>query len=83
MAKLIEILARELEQWPDYIDGFKAKYIIQDTLGSCWGFSKKPVSMDGSWLKDNDPLSSYLFLPDDDADDWQTAIVTEQEWRKA
>ena len=78
--KLIDILARELEEWPS-----DAITINQDKDGVWANLSELPndTTSGGNWIPGGlngiDCEDDYLEI----ADDWETATVTRSEWEAA
>lgn len=77
--KLVEILARDLKEWPE-----GAEYIVQDHDGQCWPSSKlegRPPE-----LVDNMHWSCWYVSVDDFyievAEDFRTAVVTKEQWEE-
>lgn len=79
--KLVEILAKELEEWPEGVLTY-----AQDSsgvVGACSGGQERPnvnscwsPELDHWWVEDA-PLNG---LPVDISEDYQTAIVTKEMW---
>lgn len=87
MAKLVEILARELKEWPDCKHGEKVetKALTQDDNGrintldsGC--FAEQDQFSGGVWLG---AQWTWIDLDFEIAEDYTTAIVTRAEWQAA
>ena len=80
--KLVEILARELKEWPD-----KAVAITQDACGEVWPLSKLDDSvefMGSRWLSNHCFMIVGDIIPGAQvASDHATAIVTRAKWQEA
>jgi len=77
--KLVELLVKELEKWPE-----RVTYFVQDVdgevkAGRLFGMVSKPTDT-GVWVRPN-PLNNYNF---DSAlcTDWQTSVVTKDIYTK-
>lgn len=82
MAKLVDILARELEKWPE-----DATCITQDDGGCMNGgtVDYPPVLRGNAWGEGafylDDPDNTDLVMSLSQADDYQSAIVTKEQWQ--
>ena len=84
--KLVEILARELVDWPS-VDGLECGFIAQEEDGEIFSTHNKRPKYDGGacWRRnehDNRECgylrpSAFMEL----ADDWKTAIITREMWQ--
>lgn len=77
--KLVEILARDLKEWPE-----GAEYIVQDYDGGCW-----PSNRLEDWppeLMENDCWRCAFVNVDNPyleiAEDFRTAVVTKEQWEE-
>lgn len=82
MAKLVEILARELKEWPE-----GAESAVQDSDGEV-KFSRsanlpRMNSIKTVWMRHEDAGGESLWIGARAADDYTTAIVTRAEWQAA
>ena len=75
--KLVEILARELKEWP-----YEAEEIAQDDCGSAHPYSAAGIFNGEEWTGDVQ-LSSYNVRMRELASDHATAIVTRADWQAA
>jgi len=84
METLLEILAKDLAEWPDDV---KAVYIAQDCEdldGQVAWYSKKPVcTKTGEWSAGEGFHYGYLKYCHDMASDQTTAIITREQWEAA
>jgi hypothetical protein len=82
MAKLVEILARELKEWPE-----DAECITQDYGGAINGGTVEypPVLQGNAWGKGafylDDPENPALVMSLSQSGDYQSAIVTKDQWQ--
>lgn len=77
--KLIELLARELKEWPD-----DAEVIAQDTDGDVWSWSGEPHWSNTQWcLGDNAKLVEMIGNYADLASDHATTVVRRAQWETA
>lgn len=76
--KLIDLLARELRRWPE-----EAVIAVQDKNGIVKFSESQEVRMtrQGIWMRSGNIAFSKLcgIYP---ADDWESAIITRDEWLK-
>lgn len=77
--KLVEILARDLKEWPE-----GAEYIVQDHDGQCWPSDRledwPPEIMGNACWRCSFVSTVDLYL--ETAEDFQTAIVTKEQWKE-
>jgi len=74
--KLIELLARELKEWPE-----DAVVIAQDGDRDVWSWTTEPVWGDEQWcLGDNARLVDNIGVYDELATDYSTAKITRADW---
>lgn len=78
--KLVEILARELDEWNPYFGGFAVQ--DPDNDNTIWGARSSPVFSDPSWVGGGH-FSLLIDKCDCLADDHATAIVTRAQWQAA
>lgn len=77
--KLVEILARELDEWPE-----DAASITQDKDGEIWPCSKRKPRFNGRvWTSMGAYMKPGLWKDETLACDYDTAIVTRAEWQAA
>lgn len=77
--KLVEILARDLKEWPE-----GAEYIVQDYDGEFWP-SDRLEDFPPELIGNNCWRCSFLNVGDfylETAEDFQTAIVTKEQWKE-
>src|SRR5574343_648596 len=87
--KLVDILARELNEWPEDFNSKPTAAIVQDGDRTLCSFDKT----DGAKPDKNQLLSSgdwsrhfstgFGIVPNVLADDFETAIVTRAQWKEA
>ena len=84
MATLLEILAKDLAEWPK---DAQAVYISQDCAdvdGQIAWYSKKPFcNKTGEWLAEDGFIYGHLKYCHDMASDQTTAIITREQWEAA
>lgn len=78
MARLVEILAKELAEWPKGLHAY-----AQDQCGSAYPWTGDPDFDDGDWIVNNDAGVSNVgpVLHKDQASDYSTSIVTKDQWQ--
>ena len=76
--KLLELLVKELEEWPEGVT-----YFVQDSdreVKAGRGSEPREPSSDGIWSR-RIPLDNYYIYPDL-CTDWQTSVVTKDIYTK-
>lgn len=81
--KLVEILARELDEWPDEGGEYDVKFITQTARGciETWEDDGLLVFQCGEWsIRRSIPVDELVFEQHELATDHATAIVTREMW---
>lgn len=77
--KLVDLLVKELEEWPESV-----AYFVQDRDGEVkaghGSAPREPLST-GVWIRPI-PSDDYYFYPYSSCTDWQTSIVTKDVYTK-
>lgn len=82
--KLVDILAKGLTKWP-VVDGVVPNYIVQDSDGELFSTVVAPCyGGSGVWYRNPDHYEcGYFDVYLDLAEDYQTAVITREEWESA
>lgn len=83
--QLIDILVRELKEWP-VVDGVAPNYIVQEFDGGLFSTTVIPRHDEGVWIRqddDHDVQCGYFNKAVVLADDYETTIVSHDEWEAA
>jgi len=84
MATLLQILAKELAEWPKDAQAFYISQDCADVDGQIAWYSKKPFcNKTGEWLAEDGFIYGHLKYCHDMASDQTTAIITREQWEAA
>ena len=75
--KLVQLLAKELKEWPENIE-----FLAQDSSGGVFGWIGRPEYYDDQWILNGDcDIVGFDVVAIDISDDYKSSLVTKLQWQ--